>query len=45
LASIPDTFQTHFLARFNKLPDWERALILSALLRISDLLLATAPVV
>ena len=42
LALIPDTFQSHFLERFNKLPDWERALVLSALLRVSDLL-AAAP--
>lgn len=42
LALIPDTFQSHFLARFKKLPDWERALVLSALLRVSDLL-AAAP--
>lgn len=45
LSLIPDTFQSHFLARFNKLPDWERALVLSALLRVSDLLAATPPAI
>lgn len=44
LASIPAAFQTQFLARFNKLPDWERALVLSALLRVGDML-AVAPAV
>lgn len=43
LSLIPDTFQSHFLARFGKMPDWERALVLSALLRVSDLL-AAAPI-
>jgi DNA-binding MarR family transcriptional regulator len=42
LAAVPATFQSQFLARFNKLPDWERALILSALLRVSEML-ATGP--
>ena len=45
LALIPATFQTHFLARFNKLPDWERAMVLSALLRVCDLLGATPAVI
>jgi DNA-binding MarR family transcriptional regulator len=45
LALIPATFQTHFLARFNKLPDWERALVLSALLRVCDLLSAAPGIV
>ena len=45
LALIPATFQTQFLARFNKLPDWERALVLSALLRVCDMLAAAPPVI
>jgi DNA-binding MarR family transcriptional regulator len=40
--AVPATSQAQFLARFNKLPDWERALVLSALLRVCDLL-TTAP--
>jgi DNA-binding MarR family transcriptional regulator len=44
LALVPAAFQSQFLARFNKLPDWERALVLSALLRVSDML-AVAPAV
>lgn len=42
LAAVPAAFQEQFLMRFNKLPDWERALVLSALLRVSDML-AVAP--
>jgi DNA-binding MarR family transcriptional regulator len=42
LATAPASFQTQFLDRFRALPDWERALILSALLRVSDMLVTTS---
>lgn len=45
LALVPASFQTHFLVRFNKLPDWERALVLSALLRVCEMLASTPAVI
>ncbi len=44
LATVPAPFQALFLTRFNKMPDWERALILSALLRVCEML-TTAPAI
>lgn len=38
LAAMPASFQANFLARFRGLPEWERALVLTALLRVCDML-------
>jgi DNA-binding MarR family transcriptional regulator len=38
LSAIPTSFQANFLARLRNLPDWERALVLTALLRVSEML-------
>jgi DNA-binding MarR family transcriptional regulator len=38
LAAVPARFQSQFLTRFRALPDWERALVLSGLLRVCEML-------
>ena len=42
LLAVPASFQAQFLDRFNGLPDWERALVTAALLRVCDWI-ASAP--
>jgi DNA-binding MarR family transcriptional regulator len=36
LAAVPAGFQAQFLRQFNRLSDWERALVAAALLRVCD---------
>jgi hypothetical protein len=38
LAAAPDLLQEVFRSRFERLPDWEQAFVLAALLRIVSLL-------
>lgn len=38
LGRAPDPLQDQFVSQFNKLPDWEQAMIVAALERVADLL-------
>ena len=43
LAAVPAPFQAQFLMHYRNLADWERALILSALLRLGEMLTSNSP--
>jgi len=43
LEAVPARFQSQFLTRFRALPDWERALVLSGLLRVCEMLALPQP--
>jgi len=45
LGDVPAGFEAQFLQQFNSLPDWERALMAAALLRISDWFASSADLV
>jgi DNA-binding MarR family transcriptional regulator len=45
LGAVPASFQAQFLRRFSSLPDWERALVAAALLRVCDWFASTPSLV